>query len=79
MISCKEVTRTISSGEQEAAAWPRRLMVQFHLLMCRHCRRYARQLKKLGVVARDVWGGDSVDARRLEELEREVLARVGRT
>ena len=60
MISCREVTRTISSGELEAAAWPRRLRVKLHLLMCRHCRRYARQLEKLGAAARDLWGGDEL-------------------
>ena len=78
MISCREVTRTISSGELEAAAWPRRLRVQLHLLMCRHCRRYTRQLKKLGAAARDLWGGDSVDGQTLEEFETRILASVGR-
>ncbi len=79
MISCREVARTIASGELEASAWPRRLRVQFHLLICRHCRRYTRQLKKLGAAARDLWGGDSVDGQILEELETRILASVSKT
>lgn len=45
MLSCREVTEAASDYlEQELGSWAR-LQLRMHLAMCRHCRRYMRQLK----------------------------------
>ena len=75
MLSCKEVTRKIASDELAEAGWRERLAVRFHLLLCRHCRRYAVQLRAIGAAARNLWGPRSEDAPSLERLEHEILDR----
>lgn len=41
--SCQDVARELSR-EQDAPTTGRRIGLKMHLMMCRHCRRYARQL-----------------------------------
>ncbi len=73
MECCREIAKKLASDElREASAW-KRLTVRFHLLMCRHCRRYAAQLRTIGEIARDLWGPHSEDPSALERLEREIL------
>ena len=73
MGCCKDITQELASDElREASLW-KRLTVRFHLLMCRHCRRYALQLRTIGEIARDLWGPHSEDPSTLEGLKREIL------
>ena len=73
MGCCRDSTEKLASDEfREASLW-KRLTVRFHLLMCRHCRRYAAQLNTLGEIARDLWGPHSEDPSALERLKREIL------
>lgn len=45
MLSCRDVTETASDYlERELGWWPR-LRFKMHLAMCRHCRRYVKQIK----------------------------------
>ncbi len=73
MLSCKEVTRKIASDELAEAGWRERLAVRLHLLLCRHCRRYASQLRAIGAAARNLWWSRSQDPSTLERLERQIL------
>lgn len=52
MMTCKDVSTLVSLGDP--ASWPvsRRLAVWFHLLMCRQCRAFARQVEMLARAAR---------------------------
>ncbi len=73
MLCCREVARKIASDEfQEANGW-QRLWVRLHLLMCRHCRRYAVQLHSIDETARNLWGPHTQDPSALERLEREIM------
>lgn len=49
---CQDVARELSR-EQDAPATARRRALTLHLLMCRHCRRYARQLTWLQQALRE--------------------------
>ncbi len=73
MLRCNEATRILASDLLDDLAWGRRLALRVHLLMCRHCRRYARQLRAIGAAARRLWGEESVDPSTLERLERGIL------
>ncbi len=73
MLCCQEVARKIASDEfQEANRW-QRLVVRFHLLMCRHCRRYAVQLQSIDETAMNLWGPHTEDPSTLERLEGEIM------
>ena len=47
MITCKEVSTLVASGSLESTSLTTRLRVRVHLLMCRHCRAFKRQLATL--------------------------------
>ncbi len=75
MLSCKELVRALASEELEEAGRRKRLAVKFHLVMCRHCRRYASQLKALRSTAKRLWGteADAPDPDQIARLARKIL------
>ena len=76
MPNCRELTRMLASDELVEAGWSQRWGGRIHLLMCRHCRRYATQLRALGAGARRRWGAEANDAERLARLESRILEHV---
>ncbi len=78
MLSCKEVARILASGALDEYTWGRRLALRLHLLMCRHCRRYARQLRAIAAAARGLWREESEDPSTLERLSRTIIQDSGR-
>ena len=44
MLSCKEVSVLVSESLDRKLAFRQRLAVRMHLLMCRFCSRYRKQL-----------------------------------
>lgn len=47
MLSCKELTELATDYLEQDLPWSKRLRVQLHLWMCRHCRRYLDQMRKV--------------------------------
>ena len=47
MITCKQVSTLVTSGEVERQKVWRRLEIRFHLWMCRHCSRLLRQMEQI--------------------------------
>lgn len=45
MLTCRELTELITSYMEGKVSLRQRLRIQMHLAMCRHCRRYLRQMK----------------------------------
>jgi hypothetical protein len=76
MLTCKEVSRSIASDEPTATDWRQRLSIKIHLLMCRHCRRYALQIRAIGDAARQVFGDPSTDANARERLRSSILGQI---
>lgn len=56
MIRCKEVATLLSTDQVGYQSVWRRIAVRLHLMMCRHCRRFARQLTLLKQTAADLGG-----------------------
>ena len=75
MPNCKEVVRLIASDELADAVWLDRALVRLHLMMCRHCKGYAAQLRAIGAAARDRFGSDVVDRASFEKLQSSILER----
>lgn len=73
MPTCREVTRTIASDEiRDAGPW-RRLVIRVHLFRCRHCRRYAEQIRAIAEAVRALLGDPEAESERLARLERRIL------
>ena len=73
MQNCREVAYLIASDGLEHAAWPMRLQTHLHLFLCKHCRRYAKQLAMIGRVGREAWSADSVDPKTVQRLEGSIM------
>ena len=52
MMTCKEVSTLVSMEQVDEAPLARRVGVWLHLMMCRHCRRFRRQLLRIGRITR---------------------------
>jgi hypothetical protein len=70
MPNCKEVTTAVASDDIARRPWRERLMVRLHLMMCRHCRRYAAQLAAIGDAARRLFRREPPPS---DSLERSIL------
>jgi hypothetical protein len=77
MPQCREVARAIAADQLVDAPFRRRAAVRLHLLLCSHCRRYAGQIRAIGVAARDVFSRPAGQQARLARLRRVLLARLG--
>jgi len=44
MFSCKDVSHKISESMDRHLPYHQRLLIRFHLLICRYCARFRRQL-----------------------------------
>lgn len=69
MPACKDVAQLVASDELTRQSWYKRLGVAMHLLMCRHCRAYAQQIRAIGRSARDLYANSGAEARVDELLE----------
>ncbi len=51
--TCREVTRLQSAALDHPLSVPRRIGLRLHLLLCKWCRRYGRQLRFLRAAAHE--------------------------
>jgi hypothetical protein len=84
MLSCKDVTRLISESMDRTLPVGTRIAVRIHLLVCRFCARYRRQLHLIRdtvqriVAAEDTFGdatGGGLSEERRERIKRALEAR----
>jgi len=47
MFRCKDISRKVSLGMDAGLPYHERLAVEFHLIMCRYCARFRKQLRQL--------------------------------
>ena len=64
MLSCKDVTRLLSESMDHSLPLGKRIGVRLHLLICKFCARYERQLLLIRetvrrLVATEDWPGES--------------------
>jgi anti-sigma factor RsiW len=70
VLSCRELTELITSYMEGRLKFRQRLRIQMHLGMCRHCRRYLRQMKSTVRLL-----GALPDGALPKELESELMRR----
>ncbi len=75
MLSCKETTRLVSEGLDRQLPFWRRLGLRLHLVMCRGCSRYARQIKALNRLISDHYAGDK-PAEVSEHVSEDAVQRI---
>lgn len=73
MLRCHEVTRLYATDEIRSAPLRTRLAARLHLLMCRHCDRYVRELAAIGEAVRRAFRDGPEDPAKLDALARRSL------
>ena len=71
MYRCSEVVRLLSSDEYATAGIFKKLQVRLHLLMCRNCSKYARQLRALAAALRQ--GEEPLTPAEIESAKSRIL------
>ena len=71
--SCQEICRKIASDELAEAGLLERLMIRFHLWLCRDCSSYQEQLGAIGTSMRQLAHEESSTPSALERLEHSIL------
>lgn len=74
MLRCREVTRLCASESVRSAPWRTRIGVRVHLLLCRYCRRYMWELRRIAEAARVLGREPADDMDRNEDLIDRVLS-----
>ncbi len=78
MLSCKEVTQLVSQSLDDRLGWRTRAGVRLHLLVCRGCTRFVRQMRFLRTAAQHfsrAWPENAAEP-RLSAAARERIARA---
>lgn len=75
MMTCKEVSTLVSTEQVDEAPLARRIGVWLHLMMCRHCRRFRRQLVRIGRIARLI--ADDFEREPTSGFEGRIVDRLG--
>lgn len=75
MIRCREVARLLDTEQLKDRGFLKMFQVRMHLWMCRHCRRFERQIRQLRAAARLLLGSAQA-ARPDGELEERILRRL---
>lgn len=70
--SCAEATRWLSESQDHALPRSARIGLQFHLAICRHCRRYRRQLEQMRSAFK-AYPGQLAAERLPDEFRRELV------
>jgi len=78
MLRCKQVSRMVARDDLADAGWWLRMKIRLHLLMCRHCERYAAQIRAIGSGARKRFR-QREEPTDLEDLQRRILDSAGGT
>lgn len=76
MLKCKEVSQLVSTDAVEEMGFMKKVEFKMHLMMCGHCLRYVRQIKALGLGARNWAAGCEAEPQQLERMEGKVLQEV---
>lgn len=62
MMKCQEVATLLDMEQVAEASFWTRIAVRLHLMMCRNCRRFERQLRQLRAAAQSIRSGLDAEA-----------------
>lgn len=82
MLPCKDIVRILSSQDSSAdeLSWMKRAELRMHLLMCKHCSRYASQLKMMKHGFKKLFSRiTQVDQGNIKRLEDDIIEKLPKT
>ncbi|MCK9997027.1 MAG: hypothetical protein KAH56_12210 [Candidatus Krumholzibacteria bacterium] len=76
MLKCRDLTKLIASDEIEDLGFMKRVEIQFHLFMCKHCRQYMGQIRSIGQGAKKMAAEAEPDQEQLQRLEKDICGKI---
>ncbi len=76
MLKCRDLTKLIASGEIEDLGFMKRMEINFHLFMCKHCRQYMGQIRSIGQGAKKMAAEAEPDQEQLQRLEKDICGKI---
>lgn len=76
MLSCRDVTRLLSESMDASLPMGKRIGVRLHLLICKFCVRYERQLLLIRETVRRIAAAEESPGEALSEDARERIRKV---
>ncbi len=78
MLSCKEIAKILSSGEE--LSWMKRAELRMHLMMCKLCSLYAQELKMMRNGFKKLFSQlTDVPENDLKRIEDEIVEKIRKT
>lgn len=77
MLSCKEVTRLASESLDRDLSFKEHVAMKLHLMMCRMCQRYSKQLKFIAFVTKKL-STEEDEINRIPGLSKEAGKRINK-
>ena len=74
MLNCKQASQLISQGLDKKLSMRERFALQLHLLICKYCKRFSQQLKKLHVTISSI--GKHIETDESIQLPTETKASI---
>lgn len=76
MFNCKQVVKIVSSDENNSAS--SKMNVFFHLLMCKYCRAYVKQLDliKIGFKKLRLEKEKTINPENIKNLEDQIIKKI---
>ncbi|OFZ30095.1 MAG: hypothetical protein A2622_09590 [Bdellovibrionales bacterium RIFCSPHIGHO2_01_FULL_40_29] len=75
MLSCKETVLILSSDKE--LSFRQRIELRFHLLMCKHCASYSKQIGAIvGELKRMYRETTKIDVSRVAYLENQIIEKM---
>jgi hypothetical protein len=78
MLSCRDVTQRISGDDGASDGLWTRIQLRMHLLVCRHCRRYERQMRAITRAAHELSRQTAPASESIARLRNRILEGVSR-
>jgi len=73
--SCSEAARLISDSQEHPLPWLARVGLNMHLAICRHCRRYRRQVQLMRTLLRE-YPDHLTDVRLPDDFKEDLVKRL---
>ena len=76
LFNCKKVSHLVSESMDHDISPARRIGIRFHLMMCRYCWRYQRQLKTIRQMVRTSVKEKDMPTHTLSDLKKRALQEI---
>ena len=61
MLTCRQATQLLSERQEQRLTWQSHTALNWHLMMCRSCRRFGQQIQTISQLSKQYKHHDDLD------------------